>query len=126
MGGACEIIDCDLVNNQNGYVFKKLCVGGVCQFDDFYDEVSRSKLEYKNLVGIIALMDSFGGSLLPKEKFRQIKNVGRSDIYEFKKKGIRVYVMLQKPDVLIILGGYKKNQTQDIKLLKRRLALLQQ
>lgn len=124
MGEGYEIKDCDLVNNQNGYTFKKMYINGVCQFDDFYEEVHASKNEYKNLVAIMALMQCFSDILLPKEKFRQIKDIGRDDIYEFKKKGLRVYVLLCKPDVVIILGGYKKDQKKDISRLKRKLANL--
>ena len=122
MGEGYEIKDCDLVNNRNGYTFKKMYINGVCQFDDFYEEVHASKNEYKNLVAIMALMQCFSDTLLPKEKFRQIKDLDRNDIYEFKKKGLRVYVLLCKPDVVIILGGYKKNQKKDISRLKRKLA----
>ena len=122
MGEGYEIKDCDLVNNRNGYTFKKMYINGVCQFDDFYEEVHTSKNEYKNLLAIMALMQCFSDTLLPKEKFRQIKDLDRNDIYEFKKKGLRVYVLLCKPDVVIILGGYKKNQKKDISRLKRKLA----
>lgn len=124
MGEGYEIKDCDLVNNRNGYTFKKMYINGVCQFDDFYEEVHASKNEYKNLVAIMALMQCFSDILLPKEKFRQIKDIGRNDVYEFKKKGLRVYVLLCKPDVVIILGGYKKDQKKDISRLKRKLANL--
>ena len=124
MGEGYEIKDCDLVNNRNGYTFKKMYINGVCQFDDFYEEVHASKNEYKNLVSIMALMQCFSDILLPKEKFRQIKDIDRNDVYEFKKKGLRVYVLLWKPDVVIILGGYKKDQKKDISRLKRKLANL--
>ena len=124
MGEGYEIKDCDLVNNRNGYTFKKMYINGVCQFDDFYEEVHASKNAYKNLVAIMALMQCFSDILLPKEKFRQIKDIDRNDVYEFKKKGLRVYVLLCKPDVVIILGGYKKDQKKDISRLKRKLANL--
>ena len=124
MGEGYEIKDCDLVNNRNGYSFKKMYIDGTCQFDDFYEEVHASKNEYKDMAGIIALMECFSDTLLPKEKFRQIKDLDRNDIYEFKKKGLRVYVLLCKPDVVIILGGYKKNQKKDINRLKRKLTNL--
>lgn len=124
MGEGYEIKDCDLVNNRYGYTFKKMYINGVYQFDDFYEEVHASKNEYKNLVAIMALMQCFSDILLPKEKFRQIKDIDRNDVYEFKKKGLRVYVLLCKPDVVIILGGYKKNQKKDINRLKRKLTNL--
>ena len=43
MGEGYEIKDCDLVNNRNGYSFKKMYIDGTCQFDEFYEEVHAGK-----------------------------------------------------------------------------------
>ena len=51
-------------------------------------------------------------------KFNHIEDAIRSDIYEFKKDRLRVYVIKQKPNFYIILGGFKGSQKKDIKLLK--------
>ena len=51
---------------------------------------------------------------LPKEKFRPIKSIKRKNVYEFKKNNIRVYVLMQEPDMFVILGGYKADQKKDI------------
>lgn len=53
-----------------------------------------------------------------KDKFRQIKDVGRKDVFEFKKDLLRVYVIKQSPNMIIVLGGYKRNQIDDIRRLK--------
>lgn len=39
--------------------------------------------------------------------------------YEFKKNDIRVYVILERPDVFVILGAYKSNQDLDIKKIDK-------
>lgn len=71
---------------------------------------------------IIAYMEFFSDrNLLKKDKFRQIKDAGRDDIFEFKKESLRVYVLKKKPNMYIILGGLKNNQTKDISLLKLRV-----
>lgn len=59
---------------------------------------------------------------LPKTKFRQI-NVSppRTDVFEFKKNNLRIYVILQKPDVYVVMGGYKNTQKQDVAVLGKRL-----
>ena len=59
---------------------------------------------------------------LPKEKFRHIEpsnNKERNDLFEFKEKSLRVYVILQFPSIYIIRGGWKKEQLKDISKLKR-------
>lgn len=110
----------DQVNNPNCKFVKLVDEDGICQFDTFVEEVEKNAMDKKALSAIFASMDSYHPSLLlPKEKFRQIKWKERSDIYEFKKKNIRVYVILQKPDVYVIMGGYKNNQENDIAKIKR-------
>ena len=65
-------------------------------------------------------MDEFSPTqMLPKAKFRQIKGVDRQDVFEFKRKNLRVYVVMQQPNVYVVLGGYKKGQEKDIAKLKR-------
>lgn len=47
---------------------------------------------------------------LPRTKFNHIDDNHRSDIFEFKKDRLRVYVIKQKPNVFIVIGGFKGNQ----------------
>lgn len=104
------------------YTYYKLYINGVCQFDEFMDEISKNA-KYKEWFGhIVALMEFVSDqNMLRKNKFRQIQDVGRDDVFEFKKGDLRVYVIKQRPDMYIILGGYKNNQKKDIKLLKTRV-----
>lgn len=120
---ACEFDHqiCDLVNNPR-YNFYRLFIDGECLFDEFYEEVQHIKEDMKSMVAIINLMDHFSEHLqLPDSKFRHIESMHRSDVFEFKKKTIRVYIVLQKPNVYIVMGGYKKDQDNDIRRLKRCL-----
>lgn len=71
---------------------------------------------------IFALMENFGPDLLlPKEKFRLVENLGRNDLFEFKKNNIRVYVIKKEPDMLVVLGGSKNTRQADYKWMKKAL-----
>ena len=58
---------------------------------------------------------------LPKTKLNHIESNDRTDIFEFKKDRLRVYVLKQKPNVFIVIGGYKATQKKDISVLKSRI-----
>ena len=112
-----------LVNN-NEYVYYKLLIDNISYFDRFCQEIERLSKEKNALVAIIGLMEDFSASLmLPKEKFRQIKNLSRNDVFEFKKKNVRVYVVKdeQEKTIYIVMGGLKNNQDKDIEKLKNRI-----
>ena len=67
-------------------------------------------------------MDSLTDQIrLPRTKFNHIDDNNRSDIFEFKKDRLRVYVIKQKPNVFIVIGGFKGNQKKDINILKSRI-----
>lgn len=105
----------DIVRNEY-YSFFELSINGRFYFSEFVDSLDDKSMDKKNLNGILAYMNVLGPhNLLPKEKFRPIKDSECSNLYEFKKKDIRVYIMLIKPNVYIVLGGYKGNQKLDIK-----------
>lgn len=110
----------DLVNNPT-YRYYKLYVDDKCQFDDFYNEIVKDVRKAKDLSGIINLMDNLGAILLPAAKFNHIKDSQRSDLYEFKKNSLRVYVINQKPEIYVVMGGEKKEQKQDIANFKRKI-----
>ena len=95
------------VNNPQ-YNFQKLYIDGVCQYDDFLKEIERNANDKKILNGIIRYMDCISDQIrLPKTKFNHIVSNDRSDIFEFKKDHLRVYVVKQKPNFFIVIGGYK-------------------
>lgn len=111
----------ELIKNTNGYTYYKLYINEICQFEEFCQTIKRVPRDEKSLLAIFAYMEEYGTQLLPDKKFRQIKGINRSDIFEFKKDKIRIYVVVQKPDVYIVMGGYKPNQQRDIKILKNKL-----
>ena len=111
----------DLIKNVNGYTYYKLFIGKTCQFDKFWESIKRIPRDEKSLHSIFSLMEMYGAQPLPPTKFKQIKGINRSDIFEFKKDKIRVYVIKQEPCIYIVMAGYKKDQQNDIKTLKLRL-----
>ncbi len=120
--GGFKKVKCDLVRNKGGYVFYKLHQGKSCQFDEFVEEVRKNPQQWKELVKLIRWMESYGTTEgFPSKYYNHIKGVGRKDVYEYKDKTLRIYVRVVSPDVIIILGGYKKNQTLDIERLKSKL-----
>lgn len=115
---------CNLIKNLHGYTFYKLHIDGVCQFDEFIEEINMVKIARKKISDLFSRMGCFGDYLMPKKYFRHIKEVQHKDIFEFKKDDIRIYVKLEKPNVIIILGGYKGTQKKDIQKIKRIITQL--
>ena len=111
----------EFVNNENGFIFYKLLIDDVCYFDLFVEKLRKYPRDAKSLDSIFAYMDSFSKAMLPQSKFRQIKNVQRKDIFEFKKGNIRVYVILQDSDIYVIAGGFKNEQKQDVQRIARQV-----
>lgn len=110
----------DIVNNDN-YNYFKLFVDEKCVFDDFVEEVSSNVKNMKELKVIYTYMEYLGAQMLPATKFNSIKGVARSDVFEFKTKHLRVYVVVQKPYIYIVAGGYKTTQDKDIARFKKRI-----
>lgn len=109
------------VTNNPQYTYYKLYVDGKCAFDDFLDEIKKNVADMKNMKAIIAYMDSLSAQLLPSTIYNYIENGDRTDLYEFKKNNIRVYVIDQRPDIYIVMGGYKRDQKKkDIPRLIRK------
>lgn len=101
------------------YQYFKVFIDGKCQFDEFCQAVEQDGNDKKWLKSVYTYMEMLSdGTMLPKEKFNHIKGLGRNDVYEFKKKSLRVYVVKKRPNVFIILGGYKGSQKEDIARLK--------
>ncbi len=106
------------VNNPQ-YVFYKLYIDGKCLFDEFLENIEKNKADKKLYRYIVAYMDALTDqNRFPSSKFNHIEDTSRYDIYEFKKDRIRVYVLKQKPNCFIVLGGFKATQKKDINILK--------
>lgn len=117
----CELERLDLIKNENGYTFYKLKVNGKWQVDEFEKDISKNKDLINELTAIYALMDFYTDSPKPPHtKFRQFKINKRTDIYEFKSKSIRVYVIKKDKAFYVIRAGLKKNQEKDKEYMKDR------
>lgn len=114
-----KTIETEIVRNKNNVQFYELELDGKRLFSEFYENLIDAN-DKKKFIAVIALMDNFSfNKKLPDKLFKQIKSIGRKDVYEFKKANLRVYVIMQKPNMFIILGGYKTNQQKDIEKINR-------
>ena len=69
------------------YSYYKLYIDGVCQFDDFLEEIADNARYIKWFGSIIAYMEFLSDhNILRKDKFRQIHEAGRNDVFEFKNR----------------------------------------
>lgn len=107
------------IRNPQYQYYKLKDEAGNCQFDEFCAEVEQNAEDSKWIKYIWKFMAMISDRvLLPKEKFNHVEGIGRDDVFEFKKKSLRVYVIMQKPDMFIIMGGYKTGQKKDIARIK--------
>lgn len=107
---------------ENGKIrFFKLFKDGRCMFDDFHNEISSNDRNRKDMLNILSVMDYMAETniILPKTKFNSIKQGNTVIGYEFKKNDLRVYCVKPETNVVVVFGGYKKNQKEDIKKLQR-------
>lgn len=90
---------------QNGRNFYEEFVASLDQQSDL-DELSKIK----------AMMDMVGNNNLPRTKYGHIYGgkKDRKDVFEFKSKHLRIYVIKKEPDIYVVLGGYKKTQGDDV------------
>lgn len=113
MANKYEVRSFEPVNNKF-YQFLEVSVNGKYLFQEFIDN-QKDKRDIKKLINIYSYMDMLSSSMLPKTKYRHIEGLKRNDVYEFKKDDIRVYVIMKKPSVFVVLGAYKGTQNKDIK-----------
>ena len=102
--------------------FYKLEIDGECEFDEFCAALENTG-ESKVLNTIYATMDSVANlKLLPRTKFRELKGRRTSDKvkdYEIKKDAIRIYLFKDDKGNIVVFGGSKNNQKEDIARLRR-------
>ena len=101
----------------------KMSIDNSCLFEQFEDEIEEIGQYEEELTSIFAHIEDFANQvLLPKTKFRILnKGIKKDRIkeYEFKSKHLRVYGIKAPTGSIIILGGYKTTQKNDINKLKR-------
>lgn len=105
-------------NNVLGRIkFFKLIEDKVCYWDEFCREIQKdANLEYQLITVISRMNDIANLRMLPKEKFRDI-TPGKQTIreYEIKTKDLRVYLIKDESGNVVLMGGKKNSQPEDIK-----------
>lgn len=125
----CSIIEFELIKNNNGYIFYKVYINGKCKFDKFEKEIEKDKNMKGDLARIYSIMTLYQDNPpLPPKMFRHL-TLGkgqRPDLYEFKSKYLRVYVIKHDKTFYIVRGGMKKDQDKDLKYIKDNLSKIYQ
>lgn len=96
--------------------FSMLEVDGVCQFEEFCLQIKRDGNLAKQLITAMARMNQVANlERLPVEKFRDI-TPSKEIIKEFEIKAgdLRIY-LIKEDEHIVILGGKKNTQPDDIK-----------
>ena len=96
-------------------VFSQLSINGEKQLDKFEEELKGTTYqgEFRQLFVYMEFLAN--NNPLPITKFRELKgNKDNIKEYEFKSKHLRLYAIAQPGGKIIILGGFKNNQTKDI------------
>ena len=94
----------------------KLSIDNSCPFDEFCKAIRAEGNLAKQLVGIFSNFDQIANlKTLPKEKFRDI-TPGKELVkeYEFKKGDLRVYAFKDPAGHVVVVGGKKSTQDEDI------------
>lgn len=100
-------------------IFYKLSVDNIFLIDEFENKLTiRERKWFTNILAYMEDMANYD-RLLPDTKFRNIKDLDRDDVFEFKKEQLRIYILKKTPNVIIILGGYKTKQKKDITKISR-------
>jgi hypothetical protein len=104
--------------------FNQLEVNGQKQLDTFETDLSDTTYmsEFKTLLTYMEYIAN--NKTLPHTKFKDITpKKQKIKEYEFKSKHLRIYAIQQPNGKIIVLGGFKNNQKEDInrfRLLKKQ------
>jgi len=95
--------------------FSQLEINGEKQLDKFESELNDTTYasEFKQILVYMEYLAN--NNPLPKTKFRELKgNKDKIKEYEFKSKHLRLYAIAQPGGKIVILGGFKNDQSKDI------------
>lgn len=95
--------------------FQELVIDGEGQLTTFVDSLETCYMS--EMDGIFNYMDQVANiRLVPKEKFHSLSD-GKDSYkeYEFKSKHLRIYAIEYSNGKVVILGGTKNNQPDDIR-----------
>ncbi len=105
-------------NNVNGEIkFYKLIEDKFCYWDDFCRKIQKDGTWEDQLVALISRLNDVANlKLLPKQKFRDITpKKEKVSEYEIKSHNLRVYFIKDTNGNIVLLGGKKSSQPEDIK-----------
>lgn len=95
--------------------FDLLVVDDKVQFEDFEADLLGNKQYCSELKTIVAYMEAVANNKsVPSTKFKDITPEKETvKEYEFRSKHLRIYAIKKENGKIIILGGFKKNQSKD-------------
>ena len=94
-----------------------LYINGECIFEEFFEEINKEGNLTKELIGVINILEKAADLLmLPQAKFKVLTQSEVScKVYEAKKNNIRIYCFEDDSGRIIVTGGKKNSQKNDIK-----------
>ena len=98
----------------------ELCKNNKSLFQSFFEEIEKDGNLLNNLAGALRIVeDTSNLNRRPKTKFREIQDYKlECKVYEAKSGLIRIYLFHEeKTGRVIVAGGLKDNQKEDIKLI---------
>ena len=96
-------------------VMHELCKNGKSLFNSFIEEVDNN--QFADLASAIKILNKKAQLFtLRTKQYRKLDNEYK--LSEVKKNGIRIYFHTNEDGMIIILGGYKKDQPKDIEKAK--------
>ena len=101
-------------------IFWKLAINNKCQFDEYALEIKKTGTYVKELGMIYKYMELIANlKSLPEKRFKDITpEKEKVKEYEFKSKHLSVYAIKKENGKIIILGGYKNRQKNEIRKFK--------
>ncbi len=98
-------------NNQ----VEKLIINGKCQLDEFEEDAKKNKRNRSELGTIYRYIQyELEGNKLPESHKKEL-NGFKLTVSEYRSKHLRIYTIKKQNGQVLILGGYKKNQTKDLR-----------
>lgn len=99
----------------------ELCKNGKSLFEEYFYLAKKDEKQLNELAVCLRIIESAGNMQRhPKTKFREIKDLNLNcKVYESKSGNTRIYLFHEeKTGRIIVTGGSKNNQPQDIKKIK--------
>ena len=100
----------------------ELCKNGKSVFEEFFEQIEGEGNLISNLAAAIRIIeDSANLKMVPKSKFRVLQGLSvKCKVFEAKSGIIRIYIFHEeKTGRVIVMGGNKDSQDEDIKRLER-------